>query len=260
VHYSFTAAQLYFYRTAERYQLRLLQLRQQESRLQLGQQPETLDALFGRVRFGGPGGQYEPGVIAPDQLDELPVESVPVVTQLVLWLPFDNRLYWLLAELLNAQAEPDKALALMKDLSFGRRFNTPEFLVHRRILLAHEEAIRQLADPKSSATTKEQLLAAVLPRGVGLAPGADSLLQEAGWLGVFGYFDARSKESGIDVNPDGGKSKTLDGPGKDSAKPPAFWQPDVRHLGVSFLAGVAVTMLLVLQVRASRARGKTAGG
>src|SRR5262249_33451320 len=153
-------------------------------RLQPGRTPETVDALFGRVRFVGPGGEYQPGVIALDQLDELPVESVPVVTQLVLWFPFDNRLYWLLAELLNAHPEPDKALTLMKDLSFGRRFNTPEFLAHRRVLLEHEEAIKLLGDPKTSATIKETLLGAVLPRGVGLAPGADPLLQEAGWLGV----------------------------------------------------------------------------
>jgi tetratricopeptide (TPR) repeat protein len=263
VHFGYTAAQLYFYRTAERYQLRLLQLRQQESRLQPGRPPETVDALFGRVRFAGANGKYEPGGIALEQLDELPVESVPVVTQLVFWLPFDDRLYWLLAELLNAQGEPEKALTLMKDLSYGRRFSTPEFMEHRRVLLEQEEAMKQFMDPKSSAMTKEQLLGVMLPRGVGLAPGADALLQEAGWLGVFQHFDARSK---IDSPlTDDGKQPPPgrngdDTSGKGLTAPPAFWRPDVRHLVVSFLAGVAVTMLLVLQVRANRARGKTTGG
>jgi hypothetical protein len=254
VHYGFTTAQWYFYRTAERHQLRLLQLRQQEARLQPGRPAETADALFGRVRFVGPGGEYQPGVIALDQFDALPVEyAVPVVTQLVLWLPFDDRLYWLLAELLNAQGEPDKALILMKDLSFGRRFNAPEFMEHRRVLLKHEELIKEFTDPKTSSMTKEQLLGVMLPRGVGLAPGADALLQEAGWCGVVRFFDAQRNS---DQSSNGGP------PPPPPPPPPAqeFWKPDVRHLVVSFLAGVAVTMLLVLQVRANRVRGKSAAG
>jgi len=262
VHFAFSPAQLYFYRTTERYQLRLLQLRQQESRLQPGRPAETVDALFGRVRFVGESGKYEPGVIGLDQVDQLPFECVDVVKQLIFWLPFDDRLYWLLAELLNASGQPDKALAIMKDLSFGRRFNAPEFVEHRRVLLEYEEAIRLFTDPKGIPTsvTMEQLFGVMMPRGVGLAPGVGALPPEAAWLDLVQFLEARRKE--YTPFTDGGQTHTGQNgdPQGGTSKAPPFWQPDLRHLVVSFLAGVAVTMLLVLQVRASRARTKTAGG
>jgi tetratricopeptide (TPR) repeat protein len=262
VHFAFSPAQLYFYRTVERYQLRLLQLRQQEARLQPGRPAETVDALFGRVRFVGASGKYEPGVIALDQVDELPAECVEVVEQLVFWLPFDDRLYWLLAELLNAAGKPDSALILMKDLSYGRRFNAPEFMEHRRILLEQEEAIKLFTPPTGSPTTvtMEQLFGVVQPRGVGLAPGAGALSQEAAWVNVVRFLEGRGNADSP-LTGKGQDDSQLNGSGPPPGKaPPAIWQPDVRHLVVSFLAGVAVTMFLVLQVRASRARSKSAGG
>ena len=54
-----------------------------------------------RVRFVGPSGKYEAGTIAPKQWGEVPSDAIDVVMQLHLWLPFDNRLSWLLGELLN---------------------------------------------------------------------------------------------------------------------------------------------------------------
>src|SRR5262249_12018824 len=100
------------------------------------------------------------------------------------------------------------------------------------------------------------LLGAMLPRGVGLAPGADALLQEAGWCGVVRAFEARRNEDPLTRGREGG------GTDQEAKPPPAqeFWKPDVRHLVVSFLAGVAVTMLVVRQVRAKRAGGKSAVG
>ena len=59
--------QLSWFRKAEKYHLMLTQMRWQEAqRSGQGQSPEGLDALFPRVRFVGPSGEYEPGIIAPE--------------------------------------------------------------------------------------------------------------------------------------------------------------------------------------------------
>ena len=65
---------------------------------------ESLDNLFPRVRFVGPSGEYEPGLLAADQWTNLPADALTIVSQLVLWYPHDNRLYWLFAELLNTHS------------------------------------------------------------------------------------------------------------------------------------------------------------
>jgi tetratricopeptide (TPR) repeat protein len=260
VNVGFDMIQLRWYRRAERYYLRLLQLREQESRLQPARGAETVDALFGPLRFTGPNGQYEPGNMPSDQWEQLPGDWLMLLTQLTLWLPFDDRLYWLMAELINVQGSegPQIAFQMMDELVYGRRFAARECLDHRRTLKQAEEMIGELTGDKGRVN-KEKLLGVVLPRGVGLAPGADPLLQEAIWCGLVQVFEAQRNGAipPIETNPTPPPQPTEGGA---TTPPPAFWQPDVRHLVVSFLAGVAVTMLLVLQVRANRARGKTAAG
>src|SRR5258707_1067825 len=91
----FYVAELQRLRRVERALLTLMQNRLQESIRQPGKATETVDPLFPRVRFVGPSGRYEPGELAPEQRDELPLEAIDTVAQLVLWLPHDNRLYWL---------------------------------------------------------------------------------------------------------------------------------------------------------------------
>lgn len=132
-HPGFTADQLVAYRRFERTYLTLLRERQQEARLQGRRPDETLDDLF-HVRYVGPGGRYEAGTMDPEQMDRLPAERVPLVSQLVLWLPFDNRLYWQLAELLNAQGDVQGADAIMHDLAFSRSYSPPELRAHRRVV------------------------------------------------------------------------------------------------------------------------------
>jgi tetratricopeptide (TPR) repeat protein len=254
----FDPVQLRWYRRAERFHLLLLQLREQENRLQVGRPVETVDAIFGRLRFNAPGGEYEPGRIPSDQWDQLPGDWLPLLSQLVFWLPFDDRLYWLMAELVNGQGGPDIALQMMDELVYSRRFAGRECTEHRRTLKKYEEAITQLTGEKGRVG-KERLLGVVLPRGAGLAPGGGAMMQEVGWLVALDY-QQKIALGGPPIDP--GNSPTNGGAGaaSNSPAPPAFWQPDVRHLVVSFLAGVAVTVLLMLQVRANRARGKTAVG
>jgi hypothetical protein len=106
-------AKFQWYRRAETYLLKLFRLRLQERALPgaspLGAEIETLfdDGARPRrpVRFVGESGKYEAGKLKKTEAAKLPPDAVPIVEQLLIWLPQDVRLYWLLGELLNARGE-----------------------------------------------------------------------------------------------------------------------------------------------------------
>jgi hypothetical protein len=112
----FTPEQLKWYRKAEKNQLRLLHLRQNEAQ-QPNQATASVDALFAR-RFDFQGGDepYEAG-------KDVSADDVRIVEQLLLWLPRDDRLYWLLGELLNARGIVEDAWQVMDDLYRFRNYN-----------------------------------------------------------------------------------------------------------------------------------------
>jgi tetratricopeptide (TPR) repeat protein len=128
-------------REVERRYLTLLRLRQREAiELARGQKPAVaLDALFGPVRFVGDSGQYEAGQLAVEEQKKLPNNALAIVQQLVLWLPTDGRLYWLLGELYNAAGKPElieSAYQVFDNLVWGRNFSVPDLQEHRRIVEA----------------------------------------------------------------------------------------------------------------------------
>jgi tetratricopeptide (TPR) repeat protein len=229
-----TAEELRWYRRAERFFLTLLQQRRQEARLQAGRPPQTLDDLF-HVRFVGRSGQYEPGTLAPDQMAALPAESVPIVSQLLLWLPFDNRLSWLLAELLNAQGDVESAVKIM-DVLVATNFNTPELWAHRKVLRQALPVAKELGGP-NGPVLKEQLAWALAPRGALLPPGAGPLLHEVGWAAAL-------------------ERRRRGDPPPPPEKATTSWMPDWRPFLVGLGAGVALTVLAGLQFRQSRARAR----
>src|SRR5207244_12073881 len=57
------------------------------------------------LRFVGDREKYEAGSIARAEKAKLPPDAVEIVEQLLIWLPHDDRLFWLLGELLNARGE-----------------------------------------------------------------------------------------------------------------------------------------------------------
>lgn len=139
----FTPEQLRWYRRAERYHLALLEIRRKET-LQPGKEPDTLYELFSKVQLVGRSGRYEAGELAPEQWDALPPDALPLVTQLVLWLPRDNRLYWLLGEMYNATGNVAAAEAILSDLVYRGAFGaTKEIKAHRQVL---REALARLPD------------------------------------------------------------------------------------------------------------------
>ena len=115
---------------AEKLHLKLVRLRNHEKPGGAG-----LDNLFG-VRWVGPRGGYEAGVLAPAQRKELPAAAVAQAQLLALWLPGDPRLLWQLAELANAHGDVSTAAAMMDGCvtEFGLR--DAELLAHRRLLRA----------------------------------------------------------------------------------------------------------------------------
>src|SRR5262249_27589846 len=100
-------------RNAEVMLLKLIRLRKREAerpgaeRAKSGGFPDEWDALLDDgatppqpLRFVGPSGKFEAGK-GPD----VPNETIRAVTQLALWMPYDHRLAWLLAELFNAKRD-----------------------------------------------------------------------------------------------------------------------------------------------------------
>jgi hypothetical protein len=121
---------------AEEYQLKLVRLRQSESR-----SAQDLDALFDD-RFQGENGHYEPGKLAPDERKKLPSDATALVQQLALWLPADGRLLWQLAELANAHGDIRTAAAIMDGCVTEFGLHAPELRQHRQML---REAANALA-------------------------------------------------------------------------------------------------------------------
>jgi tetratricopeptide (TPR) repeat protein len=131
-----------WYRRAETYYRKLLRLRLREALAgQGGKAPEEgLDNLFDDggspprpVRFVGESGQYEAGKLAAAEQAKLPKDAVLLMEQLLVWMPDDVRLYWLLGELYNARGDTAFALEIFSEIvNKGGRF--PELREHRRVL------------------------------------------------------------------------------------------------------------------------------
>jgi hypothetical protein len=110
---------LAWFEKVERYQGKLLASRERDPPPKPGvYKPlgDDLDAIFDTggkpVRFINEKGAFEVGRIAKAEKDKLPPDAVRVVQQLLLWMPDDFRLWWLLAELYNADGQYAVALAV----------------------------------------------------------------------------------------------------------------------------------------------------
>ncbi len=155
------------YRQAETFQLKLLRLRAREN---LAKKKaggfETVDALFddgkdppNPIRFIGASGNYEAGAIAREEKAKLPKNAIDIVQQLLIWLPDDLRLYWLLGELYNAQGGAKNvaaALSIFNELAGfgGLDVRAKELAEHRHVLQAYQE---KASEPTSSLDLNKRL-------------------------------------------------------------------------------------------------------
>lgn len=239
--------QLYWLGRVEKYHLMLLRLRQLEETRAGGRRstPEKVDALFPKVRFTGPGGSYVAGDIDVVQLCELPSDSLAILEQLLYWTPEDWRLHWLFGEVLNAQGNILAARKIFDDL-VKQGLSNKEISEHRKVINAAAEMLFRLNKEMSEEKYRNvfaELMWYAEPRGATLEPAVGLVANQSVWV-------ARSiLARGMSTPPAvAGQSQSTTGQPKSTSK----WLPDVRHVVVSFVAGVLVTLLVTLQVKEMR--------
>jgi tetratricopeptide (TPR) repeat protein len=113
---------------------------------------EKWDELF-HVSFVGESGSYEAGTLAEEQKKLLPSDAIAVVQQLLLWLPDDTRLYWLLAELYNAAGKVEEAGTIFDECLNSRGFQ-PKLLREHRWIVMDETARRRAAAEEKAQQEK----------------------------------------------------------------------------------------------------------
>lgn len=241
--------QLHAAERAERAYLRLLELRHEQARVggQAAAQP-SLEPLFPRLRFVGPSGEYEAGTLAVAMWDSLPGDAPTTVWQLVLARPFDDRLYWLLGEVLNARGQVGEAYRILDELGWSRNVRVRELAQHRQVLA---EAVAVLEAWDQNPGTSHFLLTALAPRGL---PGSVGLA--AAWQEVAPVVVAQAQAALAAA--DGSPTQGTQAPPAKAAPTRAYVGDDAlpswRSLGVGFGAGILVGLLGFWQVQQWRRR------
>jgi tetratricopeptide (TPR) repeat protein len=144
-HTGWTWEQWHRYRRAEGLLLKIMQSRPRAGGL-------ALDPLFLGVTFSSPDKKYEVGGIPSTQADRLPGDAEALTTQLILWLPADDLLYWYYGELLNARGAVADAFSVL-DLLVNRSgmSNVQPLFDHRRALKQALDADPALNKPTRPA-------------------------------------------------------------------------------------------------------------
>ncbi|MBN9118941.1 MAG: hypothetical protein J0I06_07240 [Planctomycetes bacterium] len=123
--------------------LKLVKLRLAETHGPKLQPENELPDQLWPVNFVNDAGVYEPGKLAAAEKAKLPggdfPEAIATVQQLVLWFPYDVRLYWLLGELYAAQGDVKAAQEVMDECVNSGRYS------NRKMLMTHREAVMKAA-------------------------------------------------------------------------------------------------------------------
>jgi len=92
---------------------------------------------------------------------KLPADAIAIVQQLLIWLPDDARLLWLLGELYNASGDIDSALTVFNECVDARGFGAAKLRQHR-VALKEAVAARPTADSAWLPTNSRLWIAAGL--------------------------------------------------------------------------------------------------
>lgn len=242
-----TGQQLKQYRNAERALLTLYLLRREEARRGPTRGEVDVDALFPRVRFVGPSGQYEAGALSQANQDLLPDNAFALVFQLLTWFPTDMRLYWLFGEMLNAAGSVDQASMVFVELvEAGMARSFKDLAKHRRVLLDAKPVFVKFHDLEFQGALLGELLMLSRPP---LAPpiiGDVAYLAGASGNALFVRRIAELKErEGLPQQ----DQKPFTTPPTSTAQVFTF-----RHIAIGFGSGFVIAMLCALQVQELRRR------
>jgi tetratricopeptide (TPR) repeat protein len=175
---------LAWYRKVETYHRRLMRIQLIEERTGKGRsRPQGLYPLFpvtgdDPVHFVGDSGEYEVGAIAAKERSKLPSDCMAITQQLVLWLPDDTRLYWLLGELYNAEGDPVTAGKIFQQCVYSRRFDSPELKAHRQIVQEYKPKSQPLELVTETPAQNNELVS-------GWLPDTGKLIVVGGAAGIF---------------------------------------------------------------------------
>jgi hypothetical protein len=238
--------ELYALRRAETLFLTLLNDR--KTRSLPGRPPSAvveLDSLFPGVRYETRGGDYQAGAIPPTYAAALPPDALTLVMQLVIWLPFDNELYWQFGELLNTYGNYLQAYAVIDELVYVRKLESPVLRKHRTILRDARSEWSEIAKvwKANDATVPVQLFAATFGRGMPGVPVGGDVCREMGWAAAL---TAAQNPGNPPLLPD-------EQPNTVRTYPPLKGGGlEWKQVIVAFAAGAVVSWLLSHQFRQAR--------
>jgi tetratricopeptide (TPR) repeat protein len=239
-----------WHRRVEQYQLALLRSRQQELARGGARAQPTLDQVFADVSFAGPKGEYTPGEIAVGYRAQLPPDAVFIVMQMVVWMPLDNQVYWLLGEVFNSQGDIADAWAVFNELVTARNMTgVPELLKHYAALRTAEAVRKKTLEPEFRAW-QQKLLWAAGPRPAGLTPGT-ALGNEIGWLAAIHQAQQSREREG---DPTAMQSfpqppAPAPPPAKPDTAPTSTILTTLWYGGIGFAFGVLFALILGQQFR-----------
>ena len=241
--------ELSWYRRAEGYALKLLESRQHESRGNPGNRPAvTMDQLFGRPHTPA-GDDYEAQEEWWKLWGDLPPDAFALVSQLLLWSPNDDRLYWQLGEILNSLGGATEADKIFDELANSRSLSgVREFMRHRQALKQSLAVLAALAKVYGNDINKYQkdgqyLLLEVAPPPLLAAPGLGAAVAAVAPTAVALNYEIQDQQQQ---------------PPPPPAVPKVGWLPDWQALFVSFAAGAIIATLGALQWMEWRKRGRLA--
>ena len=244
--------ELVWFRRAESFYLKLLQLRLREGRANPAvKRWDTMDALFGAPRPAG--AEYEAQMQPWKMWGDLPPDGYALVSQLLIWSPNDDRLYWQLGELLNSYGYVQDALDVFNELIDTRNESTVRELMRHRLDLKDALAVygalsKTYGDEGGTARFQRDshyLMLDIAPPLLLAPPGAGDASNAVAAAGVgvaYGLQEQQQTGAG--------------GPAPPGRRP--GWWPDWQAIFIGFAGGLIVATLAALQIMEWRKRRRHA--
>jgi len=151
-------AEFDWYRKVEKYHLKLVELRSREKPARSipvsprekaeDARHENVDALFDDAFVFDGDNLYTAGKLPSAKTGRLPADALAIVQQLLVWMPHDRRLTWLLGEIYNARGDVLSAKDAFKELS--QSFSVSPY--RPDLLKQHYQVLSDWQPPRTPST------------------------------------------------------------------------------------------------------------